>query len=80
MSRYLTEVISLLQSTKAQAVYVFVLEGDRGTGGCHALAGMHAGPEYRRRCLELIALLRRSADLLQADVDRQVPPGSGGGR
>jgi hypothetical protein len=72
-SRYIAEVTAFAFGTKAKAVYCFVLDGEKGTGGCPLIMGMLQGPEYRRRCEELIVMLRRSADLLQADIDRQVP-------
>lgn len=73
-SRYTNEAVQLLLGTKAKAAYAFVVDGDRGTGGCPVIEGLQAGSEYRRRCEELVRLLRRSADLLERDVNRQVPP------
>lgn len=72
-SRYTPEITALGLQTKAKAVYCFVVDGDKGTGGCPLVMGTPPPDEYRRRCEELIAMMRRSADMLQADVDRQVP-------
>jgi len=72
-SRYIAEITAFALSTKGKAVYCFVLDGDKGTGGCPLVMGIPGGPEYRRRCEELITMMRRSADMLQADIDRQVP-------
>lgn len=73
-SRYLPDVVAFAVSMKAKAAYAFVVEGVQGTGGCPVVIGANSREEYRTRCLELVQLLRRSADLLERDVDRQVPP------
>jgi hypothetical protein len=78
-SRYLVEIYDFAAKTKAKAVYCFVIDGDRGTGGCSIVVGLVPPDEYRARNEELIAMLRRSADLLQADIDRQVPRPEGSG-
>lgn len=67
------DVIEFALKTGAKAAYCFALDGSKGTGGCPVVIGLMPPAEYRARCEELIALLRRSADMLQADVDRQVP-------
>ncbi len=72
-SQYVAEVTAFVMQAKGKAGYCFVLDGEKGTGGCPVVIGLVPGPEYRRRCEELIAMMRRSADLLQADIDRQVP-------
>lgn len=73
MSRYMPEIVTFALNVNAKAVYCFVLDGEKGTGGCPLVMGLPPPDEYRRRCEELIAMMRRSADLLQADIDRQVP-------
>ena len=72
-SRYLPEITAFGLGAKAKAVYCFVIDGDKGTGGCPIVLGLPPAAEYRARCEELIVMMRRSADLLQADIDRQVP-------
>lgn len=71
-SAYANEVALLALRTGAKAVYGFVVDGDRGTGGMPLVAGLTNGPEYRARCMMLADLLRRSAAMLTVDVDRQV--------
>jgi hypothetical protein len=68
VSRYTPEIVQFLQATHGAAVYCFVLDGDRGTGGMPVIAGFPPPAEYRQRCREVIALLRRSADLLEQDI------------
>lgn len=67
------EIVQFAMSVHAKGVYCFVLDGDRGTGGCPLLLGLDGldRDEYRRRSEELIAMLRRSADLYEADLVRQ---------
>jgi hypothetical protein len=76
-SAYANEIALLALRTSAKAAYGFVVDGDRGTGGMPLIAGLASGPEYRARCRGLASLMRRSAALLEADVDRQVPPEPG---
>lgn len=73
LSRYMPEIVAFARSVKATGVYCFVIDGDRGTGGCPLLLGLDAldRDEYVRRSEELIGLLRRSADLYEADLVRQ---------
>lgn len=78
-SRYTPEIIRFAAATGGRAVYCFVVDGALGTGGMPLIAGLPAPAEYRQRCLELIALLRRSAELLEQDLERQVPAGPEGG-
>jgi hypothetical protein len=68
MSKYFPEILRLAQSTSAKAVYVFVVDGDRGSGGQPFIMGMPEYDEYLRRNVELVKMLRRSADLLEQDV------------
>jgi hypothetical protein len=72
-SRYMDEVIAFASLTSARAVYCFAVDGHKGTGGCPLVMGITPAAEYRALCEELIGLLRSSADMLQADIDRQVP-------
>lgn len=71
LSRYMPELIELATRTKAKAAYVFFVDGDRGTGGSPIVMGFPPPDEYERRCRELVALLRRSAELLEDDLRRQ---------
>jgi hypothetical protein len=79
MSRYMPEIVELGMRTEAKAVYAFVLDGNKGTGGCPLVMGMEALDRrtYNERCRELIAMMRRSADLLAADLLRQGFGGEG---
>lgn len=70
-SRYITEITEFALKTKAKAAYCFVIDGDRGTGGSPLVMGLVAGDEYKQRCVEMIRLMRRSADLLAKDLERQ---------
>lgn len=72
LSRYMPEIIEFARKAHAKAVYCFALDGDRGTGGCPLVMGTPPPDEYRERCKELVAMLRRSADLLEQDIERQV--------
>lgn len=76
MSRYLPEVTAFAISQNAKAAYCFVIDGSKGTGGCPVIMGMDP-KNYEARCRELITMMRRSADLLAADLLRQ---GFGGER
>lgn len=78
LSRYTPAIVQFAQATGGAAVYCFVVDGKLGTGGMPLISGMPPPAEYRQRCEELIALLRRSADLLEQDVARQVGAGSVG--
>jgi hypothetical protein len=55
-SRYIVEITAFAMSTKAKAAYCFVLDGDRGTGGCPFVVGLVPPDEYRARCEELIKM------------------------
>lgn len=77
-SRYTPAIVQFAQLTGGAAVYCFVVDGNLGTGGMPLITGLPAPGEYRRRGEELIGLLRRSADLLEQDLARQVPTGRGG--
>ena len=78
LSRYTPAIVQFAQATRGAAVYCFGVDGALGTGGMPLVSGFPPPEEYRRRCEELIALLRRSADLLEQDIQRQVPePGAG---
>lgn len=72
-SRYTPEITAFALGVEAKAVYCFVLDGVKGTGGCPLVMGVEALERavYRARCEELIAMLRRSADLFEADLARQ---------
>lgn len=72
-SRYMPEIIELTTRVKAKASYVFFVDGDRGTGGSPLVMGADSLKRdvYEARCRELVELLRRSADLLEADLARQ---------
>jgi hypothetical protein len=78
-SKYTPAIVQFGQATRGTAVYCFVLDGELGTGGMPLVSGFPPPEEYRRRCEELILLLRRSADLLEQDIARQVPLGPGSG-
>lgn len=69
-SRYTPAIVQFAQATRGAAVYCFVVDGELGTGGMPIVSGFPPPEEYRRRCEELIALLRRSADLLEKDIAR----------
>lgn len=73
MSRYLPEVIEFAIRMNAKAAYCFVIDGSKGTGGCPVVMGEDALDRqlYAQHCRELIQMLRRSADLLAADLLRQ---------
>lgn len=71
-SRYIADVTAFALQTKAKAAYCFVVDGEKGTGGCPVVIGLVPPAEYRARCEELIVLMRRSADMLEADVARQL--------
>lgn len=71
LSRYIPEIIAFARSTEAKAVYCFAIDGNRGSGGCPLIAGLPQGSEeYVARCQELVEMLRRSADMLEADIKR----------
>lgn len=78
-SRYLPDVTEFAIRMEATAAYCFVLDGSKGTGGCPVVVGADAlnRAAYEARCRELITMMRRSADLLAADLLRQ---GFGGER
>lgn len=67
LSKYSPEIWRFLESTCARAVYCFAVDGKLGTGGSPLIV-LCPPAEYRERCLELIALLRRSADLLEQNI------------
>jgi hypothetical protein len=73
LSRYFPEIFYFARLTKAEAVYCFVVDGDRGTGGQPLLMGLDAlkPEEYLRRNRAIIAFMRRSADLLEQELIRQ---------
>lgn len=73
ISRYTPEIFEYLKKTEGKAVYCFVINGNKGTGGMPLIAGFPEPAIYRQLCEELILLLRRSADMLEKDVNRQVP-------
>jgi len=64
------EVVEMGLSTGAKALYLFVVDGVKGTGGCPLVRGFPPRVEYIARCRELVALMRRSADLLEAEIVR----------
>jgi hypothetical protein len=68
LSRYMPDIIEFAIKVKAKAAYCFVLDGNKGTGGCPVVVGMPPHEEYLARCRELIAMLRRSADMLERDI------------
>lgn len=68
LSRYAPAILEFQKATGGAAVYCFVVDGKLGTGGMPIVAGFPLPAEYRQRCLELIALLRRSAELLEKDI------------
>lgn len=68
MSKYTPEILAFAEAAGGTAVYCFVLDGKRGTGGMPIVSGFLPPDENRRRCREVIALLRRSADLLEQDI------------
>jgi hypothetical protein len=69
LSKYFPEIYALAQQTQARAVYVFVLDGNRGSGGQPLLCPMpETHEEYLHRNREMIIALRRSADLLEQDI------------
>lgn len=72
-SRYMPEIVDFARGVEAKAVYCFVVDGSKGTGGCPLVMGIEAldRGEYQKRCKELIGLLRRSAELFEADLARQ---------
>lgn len=73
MSRYVDAIAAFGMAQRAKAVYCFVIEGKLGTGGCPLVLGPSATDraEYERCNRELIAMMRRSADLLEKDLERQ---------
>lgn len=71
LSRYIDSVTEFAVKHGAKAAYCFVVDGDQGTGGCPVVVGTLERSEYRARCVELVGLLRRSADMLEADLRRQ---------
>lgn len=73
ISRYTPEIIEFGKATRAKAVYCFVIEGAKGTGGMPIVMGFPPAEEYRTLCEAMIKMMRRSADMLQADINRQVP-------
>lgn len=72
-SRYTPEITAFALGVEAKAVYCFVVDGSKGTGGSPLVVGAEALERvvYQARCEELVALLRRSADMLEADLVRQ---------
>lgn len=68
LSRYTPEIVAFQQATKGKAVYAFVVDGIKGTGGMPLVEMAPTQDEYRARCREVVALLRRSADLLEQDI------------
>lgn len=68
ISKYAPAIIEFARATEGAAVYCFVLDGKLGTGGMPLIEGFPPPEENRQRCRELIALLRRSADLLEQDI------------
>jgi hypothetical protein len=72
-SKYTPAIVQFARTTGGAAVYCFVVDGHLGTGGMPLVVGLLPPDEYRQRCEELISLLRRSADLLEQDIARQVP-------
>jgi hypothetical protein len=78
-SKYTPAIVQFAQATGAAAVYCFAVDGNLGTGGMPMIVGLLPGAEYRQRCEELIGLLRRSAELLEQDLARQVPLEAEGG-
>ena len=78
LSKYTPAIVQFQQATGGD-VYCFVVDGNLGTGGMPMLGGFPRSPEeYRQRCEALIALLRRSAELLAQDVARRAPNGHDG--
>ncbi len=73
VSRYIEEITEYAIRLKAKAAYCFVVDGVKGTGGCPLIMGVEAlePAVYQARCEELIAMLRRSADMLESDLVRQ---------
>lgn len=72
-SRYIDAIAAFAKQQQAKAVYCYVIDGALGTGGCplvmHPAATDRA--EYERCSRELIAMMRRSADLFEQDLERQ---------
>jgi cytochrome c len=68
LSKYTPEIVAFQAATKGQAVYCFVVDGTKGTGGMPLVGLAPTHPEYLARCRELVTLLRRSADLLERDI------------
>lgn len=73
ISKYTPEITQFGLDTNAKAVDCFVIDGNRGTGGMPLVMGFPPPSEYKARCLELIRLLRRSAELLESDIKVDKP-------
>lgn len=73
LSRYIDDITAFATATKAKAVYCYVVDGEHGTGGCPLVLDVDEQDRklYEERCQRLIAMLRRSADLLEGDLNRQ---------
>jgi hypothetical protein len=67
LSRYTPAIVKFQQATGGD-VYCFVVNGNLGTGGMPLIHGFPPRNEYHARCQALIALLRRSAELLERDI------------
>jgi len=66
------EIVAFGMGVQAKAVYCFVVDGAKGTGGCPLIMDQALDPKvYEEKSRELVAMLRRSADLLEADLKRQ---------
>lgn len=78
LSRYMPEILEFALKVHAKAIYCFVIDGDRGTGGSPLVTGFPPPNEYRQRCEEMVQMLRRSADLLEQDIERQLGPKEAG--
>lgn len=73
VSRYIDAIAAFGIQQQAKAVYCFVLDGVFGTGGCPLVFGATAADPvlYEQACRELVAMMRRSADLLEKDLEAQ---------
>lgn len=78
MSVYTPEITQLQVTTKAESVYAFVVEGERGTGGMPLVSivpeqqasgsGVIEPAEYVARCRKLLGFMQRSVELFERDI------------
>lgn len=69
-SRYLPDVTELLVRLKAKSVYVFVVDGEQGTGGCPIVQLQPTHAEYLQANRELLQYMKRSVELYERDIAR----------